>query len=132
MTSHGVVALACVRCENGYSVLPLSHPIAEPMSKEQLDAVRDQLLAEQDNDLRETFLNAFLEDAEKGAGMIINYAAEKGLKLDKSTKEVIEYIGNIESEDIDVEMTQEMLATVNGGKDLRRKDGSKGDAGERG
>ena len=102
------------------------------MSKEQLDAVRDQLLAEQDNDLRETFLNAFLEDAEKGAGMIINYAAEKGLKLDKSTKEVIEYIGNIESEDIDVEMTQEMLATVNGGKDLRRKDGSKGDAGERG
>ena len=54
------------------------------MSKEQLDAVRDQLLAEQDNNLRQTFLNAFLEDAEKGAGMIANYAAEKGLKLDES------------------------------------------------
>ena len=86
------------------------------MSKEQLNAVRDQLLAEKDNDLRETFLNAFLEDAEKGAGMIINYAAEKGLKLDESTKEVIEYIGKIESEDIDIEMTQEMLASVSGGK----------------
>ena len=86
------------------------------MSKEQLDAVRDQLLAEQDNDLRETFLNAFLEDAEKGAGMIINYAAEKGLKLDESTKEVIEYIGNIEREDIDIEMTPEMMASVSGGK----------------
>ena len=113
MTSHGVVALACVRCENGYSVLPLSHPIAEPMSKEQLDAVRDQLLTEQDNELRQTFLNAFLEDAEKGAGMIINYAAEKGLKLDESPKEVIEYIGNIDSEHI--ELTPEMLASISGG-----------------
>ena len=86
------------------------------MSKEQLDAVRDQLLAEQDNDLRQNFLNAFLEDAEKGAAMIINYAAEKGLKLDESTKEVIEYIGTLDGEDIDIEMTPEMLATVSGGK----------------
>ena len=94
------------------------------MSKEQLDAVRDQLLAEQDNDLRQTFLSAFLEDAEKGAGMIINYAAEKGLNLDESPKEVIEYIGSIDSEDIDVEMTPEMLACVSGGgkqKDPRSK-----------
>ena len=45
MTSPGVVALACVRCASGYLVPPLSHPRAEPMSKEQLDAVRDQLLA---------------------------------------------------------------------------------------
>ena len=83
------------------------------MSKEQLDAVRDQLLAEQDNDLRKTFLNAFLEDSEKGAGMIINYATEKGLKLDKSPKEVIEYIGSINSEDI--ELTPETLASISGG-----------------
>ena len=83
------------------------------MSKEQLDAVRDQLLAEQDNDLRKIFLNAFLEDAEKGAGMIANYAAEKGLKLDESPKEVIEYIGNIDNEDI--ELTPEILAAVSGG-----------------
>ena len=51
MTSHGVVALACDRCEDGYLVLQLSHQVAEPMSKEQLDAVKDQLLAE-DNDLK--------------------------------------------------------------------------------
>ena len=90
------------------------------MSKEQLDAVRDQLLAEQDNDLRQNFLNAFLEDAEKGAAMIINYAAEKGLKLDESTKEVIEYIGTLDGEDIDIEMTPEMLASVSGGKSRDR------------
>ena len=85
------------------------------MSKKQLDDVRDQLLAEKDNDLRQTFLNAFLEDAEKGAGMIINYAAEKGLKLDESTKEVVEYIGTIDGEDTDIEMSPEMLASVSGG-----------------
>ena len=84
------------------------------MSKEQLHAVRDQLLAEQDNDLRQAFLNTFLEDAEKGAGMIANYAAEKGLKLDESPKEVIEYIGNIDNEDI--ELTPEILAAVSGGR----------------
>ena len=96
------------------------------MSKEQLDAVRDKLLAEQDNDLRKTVLNAFLEDAEKGAGMIINYATEKGLKLDKSPKEVIEYIGTINDEDIDIEMTPEMLACVSGGKGGPRGSMSKG------
>ena len=86
------------------------------MSNEQLDAVKDQLLAEQDNDLRLTLLSGFLADAEKGAGMIINYAAEKGLRLDASPKEVIEYIESIDSEDIDVEMTPAMLATISGGK----------------
>ena len=91
------------------------------MSKKQLDDVRDQLLAEKDNDLRQTFLNAFLEDAEKGAGMIINYAAEKGLKLDESTKEVVEYIGTIDGEDTDIEMSPEMLASVSGGGDKQTK-----------
>ena len=99
------------------------------MSKEQLDAVRDQLLAEQDNDLRETFLNAFLEDAEKGAGMIIDYATKKGLKIDESPKEVIEYIGTIDGEDIDIEMTPEMLATVSGGWG-KTDGGSRGKMGE--
>ena len=96
------------------------------MSKEQLDAVRDQLLAEQDNDLRQTFLNTFLEDAEKGAGMIANYAAEKGLKLDESPKEVIEYIGNIDNEDI--ELTPEILASISGGKGAKGTGANGGDS----
>ena len=85
------------------------------MSKKQLDDVRDQLLAEKDNDLRQTFLNAFLEDNEKGASMLIDYAAKKGLKVDESPKEVIEYIGTIDGEDTDIEITPEMLASVSGG-----------------
>ena len=86
------------------------------MSKKQLDDVRDQLLAEKDDDLRQTFLNAFLEDNEKGASMLIDYAAKKGLKVDESPKEVIEYIGTIDGEDTDIEMSPEMLASVSGGK----------------
>ena len=80
MTSHGVVALACVRCENGYSVLPLSHLRAEPMSKEQLDAVKDQLLSEDNSDLRQSVFSAYLEEPERGANMIIAFATDKGLK----------------------------------------------------
>ena len=85
------------------------------MSKEQLDAVRDQLLAEKDEDLRQTFLNAFLEDNEKGASILIDYAVKKGLKVDESPKEVIEYIGTIDGENTDIEITPEMLACVSGG-----------------
>ena len=52
--------------------------------------------------------------------MIIDYAAEKGLKLDESPKEVIEYIGSIDSEDI--ELSPEMLAVVSGGASQHSKE----------
>ena len=67
MTSPGGVALGCVRCVNGYSVLTLSHLRAEPMSKEQLDAVKDQLLSEDNSDLRQSVFSAYLEEPERGA-----------------------------------------------------------------
>ena len=54
--------------------------------------------------------------------MIIDYAAEKGLKLDESPKEVIEYIGIIDSEDI--ELTPEMLAIISGGTSIYSKEGN--------
>ena len=114
MTSPGVVALACVRCENGYSVLPLSHLRAEPMSKEQLDAVRDQLMSDDHAVLRQSIYRAFLEDAERGANMIIAFAKEKGLQFDASTEDVVQAMNTMDDEDIDFEMTPEMLASVSG------------------
>ena len=54
MTSHGGVVLACDRCASGSLVLTLSHLRAELMSKEQLDAVKDQLLSEDNSDLRQS------------------------------------------------------------------------------
>ena len=71
------------------------------------------------------------QSTSNAADMIINYATEKGLKLDESPKEVIEYIGSIDSEDIDVEMTPEMLASVSGGGKLRPKGNTRRTTGQK-
>ena len=56
--------------------------------------------------------------------MVINYAAEKGLKLDLYQKEVIEYIGNTESDEIETEMSPKMLASVSGGTGWKKLAGA--------
>ena len=114
-TSHGVVALVCDRCASGYLDLPWRKHIAEPMSNEQLDAVKDQLLSEDNNDLRQSVFSAYLEEPERGASMIIAFAADKGLKLDATPSEVVDYVDNPDDNDIDIEMTPEMLTSIAGG-----------------
>ena len=114
MTSHGVVALACVRCENGYSVLTLSHPIAELMSKEQLDAVKDQLLSDENSDLRQKVFSVYFEEPERGANMIIAFATDKGLKLDATPGEVVDYLESLD-EVVDIDVSSEELAYIAGG-----------------
>ena len=89
------------------------------MSKEQLDAVKDQLLSEENSDLRQKVLSAYLEEPERGANMIIAFATDKGLKLDTTPSEVVDYLDSLD-DDIDIEMTPEMLASVSGGKRRRQ------------
>ena len=125
MTSHGVVALACVRCASGYSVLPLSHLIAEPMSKEQLDAVKEQILSEENSDLRQSIFKASLEDPKSAANIIITFAAEKGLQLEATADDVIDYMNSSENDDVDVELTPEMLSSVSGGWAWAKEKGDK-------
>jgi len=108
--------LACARFENGYSVTPLSHPTAEPISQEQLDAVKEQLLSEENEALRQSVFSAYLEEPERGANMIIAFASDKGLKLDATADAVVDYLENLDEEDIDIEMTPEMLSNISGGK----------------
>ena len=67
------------------------------------------------DDLRQSIYCAFLEDAERGANMIIAFAREKGLKLDASSEDVVQAMNALDDDDIDVEMTPEMLANVSGG-----------------
>ena len=87
------------------------HPF-ELMSKEQLDAVKEQILSEENSDLRKIFFKASLEDAEKCCQYNYHLRGREGLQLDESPDDVIDYIGNIDREDIDVELTPEMLSTV--------------------
>ena len=44
------------------------------MAKEQLIAVKDQLLSEENGDLRQSILLAYLEEPERGANMFIDFA----------------------------------------------------------
>ena len=85
------------------------------MSNEQLDAVKNLLMTEND-DLRQKVLTAYLEEPERGANMIIAFATDKGLKLDTSPSEVNDYLEKLDGDDIDIEMTPEMLTKVAGGK----------------
>ena len=57
-----------------------------PMSKEQLDAIKEQLLSEENQALRQSVLSAYLEEPERGANMIIAFATDKGLKLGNSDR----------------------------------------------
>ena len=91
-----------------------SHMSCLTMLQEQLDAVRDQLMSDNYDDLRQSIYCAFLEDAERGANMIIAFAKEKGLKFDAKVEDVVQAMNTMDDEDIDIEMTPEMLASVSG------------------
>ena len=84
------------------------------MSKEQLDAVIKQLLSEDNDGLMQKIFAAYMEEPERGANMIISYAEEKGLKLDVTAKEVIDYMSS-QNDDIDIELSAEDLKNVAGG-----------------
>lgn len=84
------------------------------MSQEQLDAVKKQLLSEDNDGLMQKIFAAYMEEPERGANMIISYAEEKGLKLDVTAKEVIDYMSS-QNDDIDIELSAEDLKNVAGG-----------------
>ena len=64
--------------------------------------------------MRNSIYAAFLEDDERGASMIVAFAAESGVTL--STREVIDHLNSLDDEEIDVELTAEMLASAAGGR----------------
>ena len=76
MTSPGGVARVCVRWENGYSVPPLFHTTAEPMSEEQQKAFLEKVKG--DTGLQEKLKAAANSDAgvsiAKEAGFSISTA----------------------------------------------------------
>ena len=84
------------------------------MLQEQLDAIRDQLMSDDNADLRQSIYCTFLKDAERGANMIIVFARDKGLELDASAEDVVQAMNTMDDEDMDIEMTPEMLANVSG------------------
>ena len=76
----------------------------------------EQLLYEDNSDLRQSVFTAYLEEPERGANMIIAFATGKGLKLEATPSEVVDYLDNLDDDDMDIEMTPEMLTSISGGK----------------
>ena len=85
------------------------------MSNERLDAVRDRLMSDDNAEILEKISSVWLEDPEQGAEMIISFASDKGLKLDATADEVVDHLEKLD-EDLDIELTPEMLANVAGGR----------------
>ena len=83
------------------------------MESEQIKAVQEMLNADEHQDLRTSIYAAFLEDEKRGANMIVVFAAERNITLD--IDDVITALNSLDDEDIDIEMTPEMLSNVSGG-----------------
>ena len=82
----------------------------------QLDVVRDELMSDVNDGLRQSIYCAFLKDSELGANMLLSFAREQGLTLDASPEQVIQAVTAMNDDEIDIEMTPDMLASVSGGK----------------
>ena len=85
------------------------------MLEEQFDAVWDQLMSDDNAEIREKIFSVCEEDDERGAEMIITFATGKGLKLDATADELVDHLENLD-DDEDIELTPEMLADVAGGR----------------
>ena len=92
---------------------------------QQLSVVRDHLINDSNVDLRQSICKALVEDPEHGANMIIDFAREKGMKLEVTPGQFIDQINTIQEGGFGVELAQEMLTSVPGGisvgKDKRAK-----------
>ena len=84
------------------------------MASEQIKTIQEMLSADEHQDLRTSIYAAFLEDETRGANMIVAFAAERDISLD--TDDVVAQLNALDDEDIDIEMTPEMLSSVAGGE----------------
>ena len=83
------------------------------MEIEQIKKVQEMLNADEHQDLRTSIYAAFLDDETRGANMIVAFAAEQNITL--GVDDVVTALNSLDDEDIDIEMTPEMLSNVAGG-----------------
>ena len=83
----------------------------------QVKTVIDQLLTDEHADLRNSMMASYLEDASRGADLIIAFGAKQGITINQ--EEVIAFIDEMEEDELDIELTPEMLTSISGGKRCR-------------
>ena len=83
------------------------------MTTTALQHTQEVLQRDEYQDLRTSIYSAFLQDEQLGANMIVAFAAEHGVCL--SVTDVVAHLADMDDEEIDVELTPELLSTAAGG-----------------
>ena len=83
------------------------------MSAADLRQIQEALQADENKELRNSIYAAFLEDNQRGAEMIISFASKQNITL--LAQDVIDQLKSMDDDEVDVELTSEMLAGVAGG-----------------
>ena len=83
------------------------------MTVSDLERIQSTLQLDEHEERRSIIYTTFLQDEQRGANMIVAFAAEHGVCL--SEVDVIAHLNNMDDEEIDIEMTPEMLSSVAGG-----------------
>ena len=85
------------------------------MAPADLKAINDQLHEDKHAALRSEIFQLYLKDAPAGAGMIVEFAKQRGVAV--GIDAVMEFIEAMDDDEMDVELTIENLASVAGGLD---------------
>ena len=83
------------------------------MAPADLKAISDQLNEDEHAALRSEIFQLYLKDAPAGAGMIVEFAKQRGMTVGVDV--LMDYIEAIEDDEMDMELTTENLASVAGG-----------------
>ena len=84
------------------------------MAPADLKVISDQLNEDEHAALRSEIFQLYLEDAPAGAGMIVEFAKQRGVTVGLDA--VMDYIEAMDDDEMDVELTTENLASVAGGE----------------
>ena len=84
------------------------------MAPADLKAISDQLNEDEHAALRSEIFQLYLKDAPAGAGMIVEFAKQRGVMV--GVDAVVDYIEAMDDDEMDVELTTENLASVAGGE----------------
>ena len=84
------------------------------MAPADLKVISDQLNEDEHAALRSEIFQLYLKDATAGAGMIVEFAKQRGVTV--GIDAVMDYIEAMDDDEMDVELTIENLASVAGGE----------------
>ncbi len=82
------------------------------MTTYSLKQIQEALQSDEHQELRNSIYAAFLDDNQRGAEMIVSFALDRNITL--LTQDVIDQLNSLDDEEIDVELTPEVLAGVAG------------------